>query len=144
MRAEFASKAPTVVSIWPSAILTGGAVTPRTPRVNVPAVGCAVAKAYAPGGGVWYIPAVHDDLERRKSQHLYLVQRPEVEPEGTETLLSCVRLVHRAAPELSLDGVDLTAQLCGKTLRAPVMIAGMTGGTERAAKINRDLAAIAQ
>jgi len=87
---------------------------------------------------------VHDDLERRKSQHLDLVQRPEVEPEGTETLLSCVRLVHRATPELSLDDVDLTAQLCGKTLRAPVMIAGMTGGTERAAKINRDLAAIAQ
>ena len=87
---------------------------------------------------------MHDDLDQRKSQHLDLVQRPEVEPEGTETLLSCVRLVHRATPELSLDGIDLAAQLCGRALRAPVMIVGMTGGTERAAKINRDLAALAQ
>jgi isopentenyl-diphosphate delta-isomerase len=87
---------------------------------------------------------VHDDLEQRKSQHLDLVQRPEVEPEGAETLLSCVRLLHRATPELSLEGIDLSAHLCGKALRAPVMIVGMTGGTERAAKINRDLAAVAQ
>jgi isopentenyl-diphosphate delta-isomerase len=87
---------------------------------------------------------VHDDLEQRKSQHLDLVQRREVEPEGTDTLLSCVRLVHRATPELALDDVDLSAQLCGKALRAPLMVVGMTGGTERAGRINRDLAAVAQ
>jgi isopentenyl-diphosphate Delta-isomerase len=88
--------------------------------------------------------AMHDDLEQRKSQHLDLVQRREVEPEGADTLLSCVRLVHRATPELSLDEVDLSAQLCGKALRAPLMVAGMTGGTERAGRINRDLAALAE
>jgi isopentenyl-diphosphate delta-isomerase len=87
---------------------------------------------------------VHDDLEQRKSQHLDLVQRREVEPEGADTLLSCVRLVHRATPELSLDDVDLSAELCGRPLRAPLMVVGMTGGTERAGRINRDLAALAQ
>jgi isopentenyl-diphosphate delta-isomerase len=87
---------------------------------------------------------VHDDLEQRKSQHLDLVQRDEVEPEGADTLLSCVRLVHRATPELSLDEIDLSAELCGKALRAPVMIVGMTGGTDRAGQINRDLAMVAQ
>jgi isopentenyl-diphosphate Delta-isomerase len=87
---------------------------------------------------------VHDDLPQRKSQHLDLVQRPDVEPEGTDPLLGCVRLVHRAAPELSLDGIDLSATLCGKKLRAPLMIVGMTGGTERAGQINRDLAQLAQ
>ena len=87
---------------------------------------------------------VHDDLEQRKSQHLDLVQRDEVEPEGSDSLLRCVRLVHRALPELSLDEVDLRAQLCGKTLQAPLMIVGMTGGTDRAGQINRDLAAVAQ
>ncbi len=86
---------------------------------------------------------MHDDLEQRKSQHLDLVRRPEVEPDGADTLLSCVKLVHRAAPELSLDDVDLSAGLCGKALRAPLMISGMTGGTERAGRINRDLAALA-
>src|ERR1700682_3814231 len=91
-----------------------------------------------------YSPLVHDDLEQRKSQHLDLVQRDEVEPEGAGPLFSCVRLVHRALPELSIADVDLSTQLCGKTLKAPLMVVGMTGGTERAGQINRDLAAIAQ
>ncbi len=91
-----------------------------------------------------YFPLVHDDLEQRKSQHLDLVQRDEVEPEAADPLFSCVRLVHRALPELSIDDVDLSAQLCGKTLKAPLMVVGMTGGTQRAGQINHDLAAIAQ
>src|SRR3989442_8590826 len=89
-------------------------------------------------------PRMHDDLEQRKSQHLDLVQRPEVEPEGSDPLLSCVRFVHRAAPELSLDQIELSAELCGRRLRVPLMIVGMTGGTERAGRINRDLAALAE
>jgi isopentenyl-diphosphate delta-isomerase len=87
---------------------------------------------------------MHDDLSQRKSQHLDLVQREEVEPEAADPLLSCVRLVHRALPELSLDQIDLSAELCGRTLKAPLMVTGMTGGTDRAAQINRDLAALAQ
>ena len=87
---------------------------------------------------------MHDDLEQRKSEHLDLVQRREVEPESVDTLLSCVRLVHHATPELALDEVDLSAELCGKRLRAPLMVVGMTGGTERAGRINRDLAAVAE
>jgi isopentenyl-diphosphate delta-isomerase len=84
---------------------------------------------------------VHDDLEQRKSQHLDLVQR---EVETADTLFSCVRLVHRALPELALDDIDLSAELCGRSLKAPLMVTGMTGGTERAGQINRDLAALAQ
>ena len=87
---------------------------------------------------------MHDDLEERKSEHLDLVKRPEVEPDGAQTLLSCVRLTHRATPELSLEDIDLSAELCGKTLRAPLMITGMTGGTERAGRINHDLATLAE
>src|SRR5205085_5888685 len=92
----------------------------------------------------WYIPAVHDDLKQRKTQHLDLVQRPEVEPDTSDPLLSCVRLVHRATPELAFGEIDLSAGLCGKRLSAPLMIVGMTGGTERAGLINRDLAALAE
>lgn len=87
---------------------------------------------------------MHDDLEQRKSQHLDIVQRDEVEPAGGDPLFSCVRLVHRALPELALEEVDLSVELCGKQLKAPLMVVGMTGGTERAGQINRDLAALAQ
>src|SRR5262249_35770784 len=91
-----------------------------------------------------YTLAVHDDLEQRKSQHLDLVQRDEVEPESADPLFDCVHLIHRALPELSLDEVDLSTDLCGRALKAPLIITGMTGGTERAGQINRDLAALAQ
>ena len=78
---------------------------------------------------------MHDDLEQRKSQHLDLVQRGEVEPESADPLFDCVRLVHRALPELSLDEIDLSMDLCGRSLKAPLIITGMTGGTEREGQI---------
>jgi len=84
-----------------------------------------------------------DDLEQRKVQHLDLAMKPEVEP-GNDALFNCVSLIHCALPELSLSEIDLGAKLCGITLRAPLMIVGMTGGTERAAAINRELAQLAE
>jgi isopentenyl-diphosphate delta-isomerase len=60
------------------------------------------------------------------------------------TLLECVELVHDAMPELSLDDIDLRVRVLGRSLRAPIILAGMTGGTERARGINRELAAIAE
>src|SRR5439155_19051956 len=55
-----------------------------------------------------------------------------------------VALVHDALPDFHVDEVDLRTPLFGKTLRAPVVISGMTGGTPEAAAINRDLARAAE
>lgn len=52
--------------------------------------------------------------------------------------------VNQALPELSLDQIDLSTSMCGKELRAPLMIAPMTGGVERAHELNRRLARAAQ
>jgi len=79
----------------------------------------------------------------RKDQHLDICLEGEVSARvsaGFERL----RLRHRALPEIDLDQVDLGTTLLGKRLRAPVLIAGMTGGTPRAAAINRTLAAAAR
>lgn len=81
-----------------------------------------------------------DDLEQRKSQHLDLALRSDAEPDDASALFDCVQLVHCALPELALHEVDLRTRFCGATLDAPLMVVGMTGGTERAARINRDLA----
>ncbi|MBI2892546.1 MAG: type 2 isopentenyl-diphosphate Delta-isomerase [Deltaproteobacteria bacterium] len=83
-------------------------------------------------------------ISTRKKQHLDLCATADVGFRGVTTLLEDVHLVHDALPELALDEVDLGTSLCGKTLRAPIVIASMTGGTSAAARINLDLAAIAE
>jgi isopentenyl-diphosphate delta-isomerase len=80
----------------------------------------------------------------RKADHLALCATGEVEFRETSTLLEAVHLVHCALPELSLDEVDLSVNLLGKRLRAPVVVSGMTGGTPEAAAVNRDLARAAE
>lgn len=89
--------------------------------------------------------AMTDDLTaRRKDSHLDLCATGDVEPKGNSTLFECVRLVHDAMPELAVDEVDLSAPFLGKRLAAPLLITGMTGGTERAGQVNRELALLAE
>jgi len=87
---------------------------------------------------------VSEPIGRRKADHLELCATEDVGFRGTTTLLEEVRLVHDALPELALDGVDLGTTLFGKRLRAPLVIAAMTGGTDEAARVNRELAALAE
>src|SRR5687768_12094594 len=83
-------------------------------------------------------------IQRRKDDHLDLCATDEVAFRGTTTLLERVQLVHQSLPDLHVDQIDTSVQLLGKTLRLPLVIAAMTGGTERAAEVNRDLAALAE
>jgi isopentenyl-diphosphate delta-isomerase len=84
------------------------------------------------------------DISRRKEDHLDLCISGDVGFKETTTLFECVRFVHDALPELDIDAIDLSTRVLGKRLRAPLLIAGMTGGSERAGEINRALAAVAE
>ena len=83
-------------------------------------------------------------IGQRKADHIDLAATGDVGFHRTTTLLECVKLVHQALPELSADRIDTSVTLFGKKLRAPLIIASMTGGIERAATINRELATIAE
>jgi len=83
-------------------------------------------------------------IESRKGDHLTLCATGDVGFRAQGTLLSDVRLVHDALPELSIDEIDTRVRLFGKQLRAPIVIAAMTGGTDEAARVNRELASIAE
>jgi len=82
-------------------------------------------------------------IEKRKADHLDLCATDEVAFRQRTTLLEHVRLVHQSLPETSYESVDTRVRLLGKQLRAPLLIAAMTGGHERAAEINQALASIA-
>jgi isopentenyl-diphosphate delta-isomerase len=84
------------------------------------------------------------DIGARKADHLDLCQGDEVGFRAKTTLLECVTLLHQSLPELAAAEVSTSIDLLGRQLRAPLVIAAMTGGHERAADINRALATAAQ
>jgi isopentenyl-diphosphate Delta-isomerase len=84
------------------------------------------------------------DIGKRKADHLDLATSGDVGFLRTSTLFEGVKLVHDALPELDFTKLDTSCTVLGKRLSAPLLIAGMTGGTERAERINRELAAIAE
>jgi isopentenyl-diphosphate delta-isomerase len=77
--------------------------------------------------------------EARKSRHLDICLEDDV-ASLLETGFARVRLRHEALPECALDDVDTATAFLGYRLRAPIVISSMTGGTSRAASINRHLA----
>jgi isopentenyl-diphosphate delta-isomerase len=83
-------------------------------------------------------------IQRRKDSHLDLCATDAVAFKGATNLLECVQLMHQSLPDLDVAEIDTSVTLLGKSLRMPLVIAAMTGGTDRAAEINRDLAGIAE
>jgi isopentenyl-diphosphate delta-isomerase len=86
------------------------------------------------------------DISGRKADHIALCADPDEKVAFRERgpLFSDVRFIHNALPELHLDDVDTSSEFVGKKLRAPLFVSAMTGGTEAAANINKDLARLAQ
>lgn len=82
--------------------------------------------------------------ETRKAEHLEICLKKDVAFHSKSAMWQDIELVHRALPELDYSEIDLSCSLFGRKLAAPVIIAGMTGGTREAAKINIALAGAAQ
>ena len=83
------------------------------------------------------------EIRDRKDAHLKLCEEREVEHENG-TLLDQVHLLHDSLPELAVSDVDLSVEFLGRRLLAPIVITGMTGGTEKARELNFALAGAAQ
>ena len=83
-------------------------------------------------------------IGQRKADHLALCATDEVAFRDKTPLFEQVRLVHYALDDLDAASIDTSCNILGKRLRAPIVIAAMTGGTEDAARINRELSSIAE
>jgi len=82
--------------------------------------------------------------ENRKREHIETVLSSDVAAKGVATGFGRFFFEHVALPELSLDDVDLSCDLFGRRLAAPLLISSMTGGAARARDINLHLAEAAQ
>jgi isopentenyl-diphosphate Delta-isomerase len=74
----------------------------------------------------------------RKAEHVEIVLNEKSRSE--RNWWDSVSLIHCSLPEFDLDEVDLSVELFGKKLKAPLVISSMTGGYPDAERINRNLA----
>lgn len=87
--------------------------------------------------------AVATDNQRdRKAEHIQLAldQRMQV----GESSFDRYRFQHCALPEVDFDEIDSGCEFLGKRLSAPLLISCMTGGTDEATRINKNLATAAE
>jgi len=82
--------------------------------------------------------------ETRKVDHIRINLDKDVQFPNTTTGFEKYKFMHQALPELDLQDIDTRVTLFGKTLSAPLLISSMTGGTEMARRLNRNLAHAAQ
>jgi len=82
------------------------------------------------------------ETEKRKIDHIEVCLKEDVE--RGSTWLEDVILLHRALPELDFNKIDTSTEIFGKKLKMPLIISAITGGTERAKRINKDLAEVAE
>jgi isopentenyl-diphosphate delta-isomerase len=82
-------------------------------------------------------------ISQRKDEQIAGALRPDVIG-GQPTGLDRWKLRHRGLPGLDLAGVDLRTDLFGRTIRQPLLISSMTGGSASTARVNRRLAAAAE
>ncbi len=83
------------------------------------------------------------DLRDRKAEHIRLALEPGMQL-GGRSWWDDYSFGHCALPEIDLAEVDTSVDFLGRRLQAPLLISCMTGGTEAAGVINRNLAAGAE
>lgn len=84
-----------------------------------------------------------NSCNQKKNDHLDLVLRRLKEQGIFNYDLNEYRFEHNALPEIDFNEVDTSVKFLGKSLKLPLIISSITGGTEKARKINKALAELA-
>lgn len=74
----------------------------------------------------------------RKAEHVEIVLNER--SRADHNWWDGVHLLHDSLPEVDLEDVDVSVELLGRKLNAPLIISSMTGGYPEAERINRNLA----
>lgn len=82
-------------------------------------------------------------ISSRKSDHININLLKDVKS-GLSNGLEHYHFIHQALPEIDLEDIDLTVNVFNHQLAIPLLISCMTGGTQKAMRINKNLASAAQ
>lgn len=80
-------------------------------------------------------------IEGRKDDHIRICLEEDVQ--ATRNYWDDIIIPHRAIPRDDLQEIDLSTELLGRKLSAPLIISAMTGGTKQAERYNGLLAEVA-
>lgn len=83
-------------------------------------------------------PAIEASSRDRKAEHIRLALERRMQSDRNH--LSGYAFEHNALPEIDFDEVDPATEFLARSLRAPLLISCMTGGTAEATRINHNLA----
>lgn len=89
-------------------------------------------------------PESAKQVERRKVEHLKIQLENDVEYKNKTNLFEDVFLIHNALPEINRNQVDTSVTFLNHKLKAPLMVAAITGGAKEAARINKNIAKACQ
>jgi len=82
-------------------------------------------------------------LSNRKADHIRINLAEDVSSSRTNGLEE-YQFTHCALPEIDFQHIQTAQECFGRELALPILISSMTGGTDEAARINSDLAEVAQ
>jgi isopentenyl-diphosphate delta-isomerase len=83
-----------------------------------------------------------NQTEERKREHVQISLKENVS--AHHNYWDDVRLLHNALPEINEKEINVSTELFGKKLGAPLVISGMTGGYVEGKKLNENLASAAE
>lgn len=84
---------------------------------------------------------VSEKLKGRKIDHLDICMEENVQARHVTTGFEDITLVHRALPEIDQCKIDLTTRFLKHKFSAPIIVEALTGGVEKATRINAAIAA---
>src|SRR5690625_361915 len=87
---------------------------------------------------------MEEDINKRKTEHIRLCLTENVEGVNKSTGLEGISFIHNALPEIDFADITLETTFLNKKLQAPFLVSSMTGGSELAATINKNLAKAAE
>ncbi|MEK7432664.1 MAG: type 2 isopentenyl-diphosphate Delta-isomerase [Cyanobacteriota bacterium] len=84
------------------------------------------------------------EIQKRKKDHIDICVNKDVQFDKLSSGFDSFYLEHNSLPEINFEDIDLSINLLGKKLSAPIFVSSMTGGLEQGKKINTNLAKACQ